>query len=134
MNFEELINGMPDDILEQMKRMAAKRMDDMVGTRIARRETRAAIGDDPTALKMFDQMCDKYDLNTQVVQALGNMKAMLEPFDANDFSSIKAEENLELLKHLSFVLGMSINSIGGKIKEIVGDDNAGNGNSSGPST
>ncbi|MBO7448966.1 MAG: hypothetical protein J6U54_01240 [Clostridiales bacterium] len=131
--FEALMSN--PEIKKSLLADAAKRADRMVGTQAARRQTRAMIDGDPDKMKMFVAMCAKYDLNQMIVQNLGNIKAMLANFDANDYSTVHAEENLQLFKGISNVLSIATMNISLRHDEIMkelGDPNENrNGDSSG---
>ena len=116
--FKELIEGMDPEARSTFAEFAAMSRDRMCGTNNARKHYRAMAEGNEEALHAFDMMCMQYDLNTAVVQSLGNLKAMLEGFDANDFSSVKFRKNLMLHKHISQLWVMSMNTIDQQIQAI----------------
>lgn len=114
------------EIKKSLMAEASRRADKLVGTQAARRQTRAMVEGDPDKMKTFTAMCAKYDLNQMIVQNLGNIKAMLSNFDANDFSTVNAEDNLQLFKGISNVLSIATMNISIRHDEIMkelGDPN-----------
>ena len=114
----DIFNNMPEDVQEPISIFAAIMMDVMVGTNSARAHYREKVRNNPQALKAFDCACKRYDLNVVVVQTLGNIKAMLENFDANDFSTSHLVDNMKLHKNISTVWALSIQSINDKLGEL----------------
>jgi hypothetical protein len=53
-----------------------------------------------------------------VVQALGNIKAMLRNFDENDFSFINSNDNVTLLRNVSTVAMISGRNVGEQMSKI----------------
>lgn len=114
----EVFENMSPEMKESMATISALARDRMCSTNDARRHFREIAATNPEALHVFDRMCLDYDLNKMVVQSLGNIKAMLEKFDENDFSSVKIKENVMLHKHISQVLFLSMRNIDQQIQEI----------------
>lgn len=132
MENDEMMRALFEALLEnpELKKSVmngiSKHADRMVGTLSARRKTRAMVEGDPEKMRSFIAMCAKYDLNQMIVQNLGNIKAMLANFDANDFSTARAEDNLQLLKGVANVLSLTIMNVTVKNNEIMkelGDPN-----------
>lgn len=130
-----LFSQMNEDVKRMILLEAASRCDRLVGTRKARRESYEQVKDNPEALEAFKAMCAKFDLNQMVVQNLGNIKAMLESFDANDFSTVKADDNLQLYKNITNVISIATMNIMNRAdefnKEMSDKNETGDGNASG---
>lgn len=113
----------------------ARKADLLVGTPKAREASRAQVKDDPDALRSFNCMCAKYDLNQIIVQTLGNIKSLLRDFDGNNFSTVNAEDNLSLFKTVSNVLSLATINVSTRhdeyMKEIGDPNETGDGNASG---
>ena len=133
--FEALMGGMPQEVREALRKAVYAKSDAMVSnmkTRKMERDRIEAMGD-PNLLKGFDSACNMYDLNVQVVQLLGNLKAMLDGFDANDLSSANLKSNLDLVKRLHMLIAISMENISDGVKALAEGNNneTGDGNSSG---
>ena len=130
-----LFSQMNEDVKQMIILEAARRCDRLVGTQKARRETYEMVKDDPEALEGYKAMCAKYDLNQMIVQNLGNIKAMLESFDPNDFSTVKADDNLQLYKNITNVMAIAtislVNSADEFNKEMGDKNETGDGDASG---
>ena len=127
---EALFEGMPAELKDALMKAACKRSDEIVSDHRKRRETRAALeaSGDADAIKGFESACNMYDLNVQVVQLLGNLKAMLEGFNPNDLSSGNLKENLNLMKHLHMTMAISMENMRDRINALAEDNNNENRN------
>lgn len=130
----DMINGMPDDLKEVLKKAVYARSDAMVSNPEIRKQKRIeieAIGD-PDTIRGFEAACNMYDLNVQAVQLLGNIKAILRGFDENNLSSANLKSNLTLIKQLHMMIALSMESMGNKINALEDNNNEdGAGNTSG---
>lgn len=123
--FQEMFDNLPDDMKNDLKRIVYSRSDSMVAdpnTRSIIREKIINTGDDET-IHGFESACKVYDLNIQVVQTLGNMKAMLSKFDENDTSSFNLTDNLNLLKRITMILAIANDGLKNVIDDIIGEEN-----------
>ena len=119
MDLKEMFDNASPDEKESIASFAAFAGDMMVSTNQARRHFRETVKDRPDVAKAFDCICMRYDLNQTVVQFLGNIKAMLEKFDANDFSSTHMQENMKLHKSLSALWMISVQNIDDQLTALM---------------
>lgn len=135
--FQEMFDNLPDDMKNDLKRIVYSKSDSLVAdpeTRSIIREKIINTGDDET-IHGFESACKVYDLNLQVVQTLGNIKAMLSKFDENDTLSFNITDNLNLLKRITMILAIANDGLKNTIDDIIGEENENrNGDSSVPGT
>lgn len=141
MNIEEFLKnnfgGMEREVIDFLFKIANAKADSLCSTNNARRKFREEYANDPEKLAMFDALCERYDLNTVIVQTLGNVKAMLNNFDENNFSMTNTLDNLKLHRNIAMLFSISIQSISERLSKIervedqIKNDNR-DGNSSGP--
>jgi hypothetical protein len=115
---KEALDGAPKEVVDMLFKIAATRADDLCRTQVARRKFREANASNPEMLESFDAMCERYDLNVMVVQALGNIKAMLSDFDGNNFSFVNSHENIRLLRNIITVAMISGRNVGDQMCKI----------------
>ena len=118
MDLKEMFDNASPDEKDSIASFAAFAGDMMVSTEQARRHFREVVKD-PKAAKAFECICMRYDLNQTVVQFLGNIKAMLEKFDPNDFSSKNMRDNLRLHKSLSALWAISVQNINDQFEALM---------------
>ena len=119
MDLKEMFENAGPDEKDSIMSFAAFAGDMMVSTNQARRHFRETVKDRPDVAKAFDCICMRYDLNQTVVQFLGNIKAMLEKFDPNDFSSKTTSENLKLHKNISALWAISVQNINDQLGALM---------------
>lgn len=117
--FKELFDNAPDEIKDLMAKFACDQSDRMVSTNEARREYRAKVEANPEALAAFDVLCARYDLNIRVIQSLGNLKALLEDFDPNNYSTAKLMDNIKLHKFISTTWMLSVQNVSEQIDKVM---------------
>lgn len=115
---KEMLDGAPKDVVDMLFKIAAARADELCSTQIARREFREENASNTKMLESFDALCERYDLNVMVVQALGNIKAMLRNFDENNFSFVNSHENITLLRNILTVAMISGRNVGEQMSKI----------------
>lgn len=120
--FEDLLKDMlddaPKDVVDMLFKIAAARADELCSTQNARRKFREENASNTKMLESFDALCERYDLNIMAVQALGNIKAMLNDFDGNDISFKNSHDNLALLRNIITVAMISGRNIGEQMSKI----------------
>ena len=120
--FEDLMKDMlkdaPKEVVEMLFKIAASSADELCSTQNARRKFREENASNTKLLESFDTLCERYDLNVMVVQALGNIKAMLGNFDENDFSFVNCHENTTLLRNILTVAMISGRNVGEQMSKI----------------
>ena len=123
--FQELMDNMPDDLKEDLRKMVYDRTDQLVSNPSIRKATRSRMiaEGDADALQGFEAACRIYDFNIQVVQALGNIKAMLSKFDEKDLSSYKLKDNLNLFKQVTMIMGIANDGMKAQVVDIIGEEN-----------
>lgn len=123
--FQELMDNIPDDLKEDLRKMVYDRTDQLVSNPSTREATRSRMiaEGDVDALQGFEAACRMYDLNVQVVQALGNIKAMLSKFDEKDLSSYKLKDNLNLFKQVTMIMGIANDGMKVQVSDIIGEEN-----------
>jgi hypothetical protein len=123
--FQELMDNMPDDLKEDLRKMVYDRTDQLVSNPSTREATRSRMiaEGEVDALRGFEAACRMYDLNVQVVQALGNIKAMLSKFDEKDLSSYKLKDNLNLFKQVTMIMGIANDGMKAQVGDIIGEEN-----------
>lgn len=115
---KEMLDGAPKEVVDMLFKVAALRADDLCRTQVARRKFREENAGNAQMLESFDGLCERYDLNVMVVQALGNVKAMLRNFDENDFSFINSNDNITLLRNILTVAMISGRNVGEQMSKI----------------
>ena len=115
---KEMLDGAPKDVVDMLFKVAAARTDDLCRTQIARRKFREENAGNAQMLESFDALCERYDLNVMVVQALGNVKAMLRNFDENNFSFANSHDNITLLRNILTVAMISGRNVGDQMSKI----------------
>ena len=118
MDLKEMFENAGPDEKDSIASFAAFAGDMMVSTNQTRQHFRETIKD-PDAAKAFECICMRYDLNQTVVQFFGNIKAMLEKFDPNDFSSKNMCDNLKLHKSLSALWAISVQNINDQLGALM---------------
>ena len=118
MDLKEMFENASPDEKDSIRSFAVFAGDMMVSTNQARQHFREVVKDRPDVAKTFECICMRYDLNQTVVQFLGNIKAMLEEFDANDFSSGRMCDNIKLHKSLSALWMISVQNIDDQLKAL----------------
>lgn len=120
----EMLNGMPAELKEVLRKAVYERSDAMVSDPEIRKQKRAEIEamGDPDMLKGFDSACHMYDLNVQAVQLLGNIKHMLEEFDPENLSSADLKSNISLIKRLQFTLVLGLENMDTLMSETMEDN------------
>ena len=119
------LEEMPDDFRKGLMKIMLAKADVEVGDPVKRESIRRNLTEsgDTGALEGFVTACHMYDTNKCAVQTLSNIKQMLSRFDEHNTSTANLIENLNLIKHISMVIGLATNSIGDSIKEFKGDIN-----------
>ena len=115
---KEMLDGAPKDVVDMLFKVAALRADDLCRTQVARRKFREENAGNAQMLESFDGLCERYDLNVMVVQALGNIKAMLSDFDGNNFSFVNCHDNVRLLRNIITVAMISGRNVGDQMSKI----------------
>lgn len=115
---KEMLDGAPKDVVDMLFKIAAARADEFCSTQNARRKFREENEGNAQMLESFDALCERYDLNVMVVQALGNIKAMLRNFDENNFSFINSNDNVTLLQNILTVVMISGRNVGDQMSKI----------------
>ena len=115
---KEMLNDAPKDVVDMLFKIAAARADDLCRTQVARRKFREENASNTKMLESFDALCERYDLNVMAVQALGNIKAMLNDFDGNDLSFKNSNDNLTLLRNIITVAMISGRNVGEQMSKI----------------
>lgn len=115
---KEMLDGAPKDVVDMLFKIAAARADEFCSTQNARRKFREENEGNAQMLESFDALCERYDLNIMVVQALGNIKAMLRNFDENDFSFKNTRYNVILLRNILTVAMISGRNVGEQMSKI----------------
>lgn len=115
---KEMLDGAPKDVVDMLFKVAASRADELCSTQIARRKFREENASNTKMLESFDTLCERYDLNVMVVQALGNIKAMLNDFDGNNFAFVNSNENVTLLRNILTVAMISGRNVGEQMSKI----------------
>lgn len=115
---KEMLDDAPKDVVDMLFKIAAARADDLCRTQVARRKFREENASNTKMLESFDALCERYDLNIMVVQALGNVKAMLRNFDENDFSFKNTHDNITLLRNIITVAMISGRNVGEQMSKI----------------
>ena len=115
---KEMLDGAPKDVVDMLFKVAAARADDLCRTQVARRKFREENAGNAQMLESFDGLCERYDLNVMVVQALGNIKAMLRNFDENNFSFVNCHDNVTLLRNILTVAMISGRNVGDQMSKI----------------
>lgn len=115
---KDMLDGAPKEVVDMLFEIAAARADEICSTQNARRKFREENASNTKMLESFDALCERYDLNVMVVQALGNIKAMLSDFDGNDFSFVNSHENVTPLRNIITVAMISGRNIGEQMSKI----------------
>ena len=115
---KEMLDDAPKEVVDMLFKVAAARADDLCRTQVARRKFREENASNAKMLESFDGLCERYDLNIMVVQALGNIKAMLRNFDENNFSFINSNDNVTLLRNILTVAMISGRNVGEQMSKI----------------
>lgn len=115
---KEMLDGAPKEVVDMLFKIAASRADEICSTQNARRKFREENASNTKMLESFDALCERYDLNVMVVQALGNIKAMLSDFDENDFSFKNTHDNVTLLRNIITVAMISGRNVGEQMSKI----------------
>ena len=115
---KEMLDGVPKDVVDMFFKVAASRADELCSTQNARRKFREENAENTQMLESFDVLCERYDLNVMVAQALGNIKAMLRNFDENDFSFVNSNDNITLLRNILTVAMISGRNVGDQMSKI----------------
>lgn len=114
----EMLNDAPKDVVDMLFQIAAEKADKFCSTQNARRKFREENAGNAQMLESFDVLCERYDLNVMMVQALGNIKAMLRNFDAYDFSFKNTHDNVVLLRNILTVAMISGRNVGEQMSKI----------------
>jgi hypothetical protein len=115
---KDMLNDAPKDVVDMLYKIAAARADDLCSTQISRRKFREENAENAQMLESFDALCERYDLNVMVVQALGNIKAMLNGFDGDNFSFVNSHDNVTLLRNIITVAMISGRNVGEQMSKI----------------
>lgn len=115
---KEMLDGAPKDVVDMLFKIAASRADELCSTQIARQKFREENASNTKMLESFDALCERYDLNVMVVQALGNIKAMLNDFDGDNFSFVNTHDNVTLLRNIITVAMISGRNVGEQMSKI----------------
>lgn len=115
---KEMLDGAPKEVVDMLFKVAAARADEICSTQNARRKFREENASNTEMLESFDALCERYDLNVMVVQALGNIKAMLGNFDENNFSFVNSHDNVTLLRNILAVAMISGRNVGEQMSKI----------------
>ena len=115
---KDMLNDAPKAVVDMLFKIAASRADELCSTQIARRKFREENASNTKMLESFDALCERYDLDVMVVQALGNIKAMLNDFDGNNFAFVNSNENVTLLRNILTVAMISGRNVGEQMSKI----------------
>ena len=119
---EDLLNDAlrdaPKEVVDMLFKIAAASADELCSTQNARRKFREENASNTKMLESFDGLCERYDLNIMIVQALGNIKAMLRNFDENNFAFVNSNDNATLLRNIITVAMISGRNVGEQMSKI----------------